>query len=654
MKKLLYSLFAELLLVGCCTDGPDGPDEPIGPIVPPEEVPGRVVLNEVNARHQYIELYNVGDTPVAIGGATFRKNNGNMMTDTEGKVWTIPAGVELGGKSYALIGCDGKTDTYDCTNFYGTVSTKLDGDVSMLLEMLSAEGERIDFFVNTSNTKPKALDKWGGFVEHSFDVAARIPNGEEWWVTDDITPGRENNTSMYFPFKNTTMNWVGSGEVIKEYPEYVAALEDLFNFGNMPAFQVRISQAEWNRLLEMYDHNPDTKQYVMCDVAITRSNITKIIREAGLRLRGNTSRRRPESIVDGITTHRTDNTDWNHCHFGLNFRKFHKDSDHTINGVRKVNLKWFKDDPMYVRELYCYDLFRRFGIWTAINDIYCRLSIHVEGDSVPAYYGVYQMTEAIDDEYLKARSTQFGGSEGNLWKCRWGADLRDLSDESKFGLDVGTDEEWTYELKTENASFSRSKAQLQDFIYKVNHYKGQQFHDWIAEVTDVELLLRTYAVNVMVGMWDDYWNNCNNYYLYFNRTDEHYKFFLIPYDYDNTLGTSNNCGVISDSGTHNPLQWGDTNKMPLIGKILEFEDYRKIYIAALKELATEGNDLFYVTESMERIRQWQGFISRYVPNDTGEDMEIKDRPASWGNQGQYRLLSPINNFFVTKVNSLPN
>ena len=653
MKRFIYTLFVALMAVGCCPTPPE-PTPPGPPTPPPDPVAGSVVINEINVHKQYIELYNIGDDAVEIGGATLRKNSNQMMTNAEGGVWSIPAGTELAPKSYALIGCNGVTDTYDCPNFYGATATKIEGDVSMLLELLSASGERIDYFVNTYITKPKALDVWGGYVEHRFDVAARIPDGSAWWVSDGGTPGKENNTSMSFEFKNTQMNWVGSGEVLKEDLEYEQALTSLFDFANMPTFKISISQEEWNKLLGYYDHNSKTKKYVKCNVTYSRSGGTRTIRDAGIRLRGNTSRRRPESIVDGITHHRTDNTDWNHCHFGLNFRKFYKDKEHTINGVRKVNLKWFKDDPMYVRELYCYDLFRRFGVWTAVNDVYCRLSLHVEGDSAPAYYGVYQMIEAIDDEYLKARVMEFRGAKGNLWKCRWGADLKELNDDGKFGLDVGGDEEWTYELKTENADFDDAKAQLKDFIRKLNTLQGQEFHDWIGEVTDVELLLRTYAVNVMVGMWDDYWNNMSNFYIYFNRTDEYYKFFFIPYDYDNTLGTSHNCGVISDSGTHNPLEWGDTNKAPLIGKILQFEDYRRIYINALNELATQGKDLFATTESIARIQAWQSKIKPYVPNDTGEDMEIKDRPASWGNQHQYRLLSPVNNFFTTKMNSIPD
>jgi spore coat protein CotH len=186
--------------------------------------------------------------------------------------------------------------------------------------------------------------------------------------------------------------------------------------------------------------------------------------------------------------------------------------------------------------------------------------------------------------------------------------------------------------------------------------KGEEFRNWISSVCDVELLLRTYAVNVVVGMWDDYWNNGNNYYIYFNSSDkDNYKFFFIPFDYDNTLGTSANCGVQSDSGRQDPLNWGDTSNRPLIGKLLQFDDYRKIYVDALNELCDPANDLFYYSHSIARINGWHDMIRPYVVNDTEEDCEIKDRPAGWSNIYDYRLLNENSsmNFFKVKAASIP-
>ncbi|MBO7264575.1 MAG: CotH kinase family protein [Alistipes sp.] len=432
-------------------------------------------------------------------------------------------------------------------------------------------------------------------------------------------------------------------------------LDWVFDMNVLPQVSIEVSEEQWNELLMAYDNNSGTNHYIHCDAEFKMKGETYNFVDAGLRLRGNTSRRRPEG--NGGEMHKRNNADWHHCHFMLNLRKFQKDDDHELRNVRKIYLKWHKDDAAYCRELYCYDLFRRYGIWTAPYSSYCRLWIHVEGDSQPAYYGVYEMIEAIDDKFIKKRKDLFGDHKHNLWKCVHPANLNynDIRN-ANIRLDDDSGAYATYELKTNTENFAVAKAQLVEFSRKLTTLQGQEFHDWIASVCDVKLLLRTYAVNVVVGMWDDYWNHSNNYYLYFNSSDkENYKVFLIPFDYDNTLGTSHNCGIQGDSGTQDPLNWGDTNNSPLIGKILQFEDYRKIYIKALNELCSASNDLFYYEASHARIQHWHNMIGSYIDNDTDEDCRIEDRPAGWGNNHQYRILDPNSsmNFFKIKTASIP-
>ena len=168
----------------------------------------------------------------------------------------------------------------------------------------------------------------------------------------------------------------------------------------------------------------------------------------------------------------------------------------------------------------------------------------------------------------------------------------------------------------------------------------------------MELLLKTYAVNVVVGMWDDHWNNANNFYVYFNSTDKfNYQFFFIPYDYDNTLGTSLDCGAQSDAGRQDPYNWGDNGL--LMERLMRFEEFREIYKNALMELVAPENNLFYVDASIARIEAWQAKIQSYISNDTGEDMSLEDIPASWGNHHEYRLLERgANNFFEVKTQSI--
>ena len=418
----------------------------------------------------------------------------------------------------------------------------------------------------------------------------------------------------------------------------------------VPEIIIHISKDEWNRLLERYDEFNNNVDYFHADFTYKKGRERIFIKDGGVRLRGNTSRRRPEGNTG--QPHDSDNPDWHHCHFGINFRKYHKDSDHTVHGIRKINLKWFKDDPCYVRELYCYDLFRRYGIWTSAFSTYCRLGVQIDNEKA-AYFGVYNMIEPIDDEFVERREDgMFENDKGYLWKCVYGAggmaDFRkaDEKNSNLFNWDQDNGINYTYEFKGDKVEFATARTQLVDFIKKLNSKQGEDLHSWLAKVFDMEFLMKTYAVNVAVGMWDDHWGNGNNFYMYFNGTGlDNYKVFFLPYDYDNSLGTS---AIMEDAGRQDPYNWGDAGI--LMEKILQFDDFRQMYKNAFQELADPANDLFHMNASVPRIMAWQNMIMGYVSNDTREDMSVIDRPASWSNHPEYRLVDTgSNNWFHVKT-----
>ena len=423
----------------------------------------------------------------------------------------------------------------------------------------------------------------------------------------------------------------------------------------IPEITINMTKDEWNALLALYDVDNHNVEYFHADFTYKKGNETIVIKDGGVRLRGNTSRRRPEGNYG--EQHNSKKPDWHHCHFGINFRKFNKDSDHELKGIRKLNLKWFKDDPCYVRELYCYDLFRRYGIWTSAFATYARVWLQIDNET-PSYLGVYDMIEPVDDKFVSKRvEGMFKNKGGFLWKCCYGeggpADLKTDGGNSipawKMNFDQDNGVNYTYEFKGDEEDFETAKAQLGDFMQKLNGKGEESFYKWIKEKCNVEFLLKTYAVNVAVGMWDDLWGNGNNYYLYFNTTDrENFEVFFIPYDYDNTLGTSS---IVSDAGRQDPYDWGNTGL--LMERLMKFDEFKQIYKNALKELVDPANGLFHMDASVPRIKAWQQKISPYVSNDTGEDMTIYDEPAYWGNCGFYRLMDTgSNNYFKVKTETI--
>lgn len=424
------------------------------------------------------------------------------------------------------------------------------------------------------------------------------------------------------------------------------ALYEVFDMERVADIRVETSTDEWNRLLDAFDQNCFTEEYIECDIKATFGSKTYSAPRSGLRLRGNTSRRRPESSSG--KRHNGHQTDWNHAHFQINVAEYI--DEQSLGGVEKIALKWFHEDPTYVREIYGYDLYRRFGVWTAVNSAYCRLTLRVREDSSDAYYGIYGMYETIDKNYLRARAKLFGDSGGQLWKCYCDASLANPS-YSLMQLENtdGSSSHPNYELKTNEEEFENARKQLGDFIINVTKKEGTAFDEWIASVADIDLLLRTLAVTTTIGHWDDYWGNGNNYYIYFNSQG---RFFMIPYDLDNTLGT---CQYgFPDGATGDMLSWGNSSR-PLFRKILKNSLWRQQYVDYLYELADLRNDYFAYVRSSARIAKWHNMIEKYVPNDTGEDCTIYDHPASWGSRPDYRVYTgdEKTNFFKVRAAHLP-
>ena len=236
----------------------------------------------------------------------------------------------------------------------GTSKSGISGSKSLLLELVDKEGNRLDYFVNTATENPTAEGPWDGAINQSFDVAVRIPDGSTYWyIIEEPTPGTTNGGTLVSSFKMPVVNFdssdngeddnqQGGGSTTPENPDpgtssLAQSVAYVWDESTFPEITLKVSEDEWNRMLATFDQNNATKQYFKGDVTFFNGTKTYEFKEAGWRLRGNTSRRRPEG--NGGEVHQKDNADWHHFHTQINFRKFHKDNDHTIGGVRKIHLK---------------------------------------------------------------------------------------------------------------------------------------------------------------------------------------------------------------------------------------------------------------------------------------------------------------------------
>lgn len=448
------------------------------------------------------------------------------------------------------------------------------------------------------------------------------------------------------------------------------SLNYIFGTDSVAEITLTISRKEWDKLCTNYDKNPKNEDCVHADFEMKKGNNTWQISDIGMRLRGNTSRRRPQ--VDDK---------YYQAHFKLKFEEWCDDSgeERKLAGCMKgLNLKRFKEDPAYVREVFGYNYFRRNGIWTAPRAGYAHLFINIEeedGTAKKLDYGVYAMIEEINKQFLKERSEplqesgtlgggNFSNNKGDLWKCCWqssnGSSMAtDYDGYRSFGveeifLDESKSLRYDYDLKTNKDELVRARSSFIDFIEELNNLGSEdEIKKFYESKMDVDLFLKTYACNVLLGMDDDYWRNHNNYYFYFDKSG---KAYFIPYDYDNILGT--NC--FSDTATRNPLDWGEgTYEAPLIGKLLSVPEFKQKYVDYLLKLTEEN---VFVKENQEEITNLQDLVRDLTSSkdivyaDTSE--AINDAVGSWCSnykEGRhYKLLGGdvTDNYFKAKAKSV--
>jgi hypothetical protein len=132
--------------------------------------------------------------------------------------------------------------------------------------------------------------------------------------------------------------------------------------------------------------------------------------------------------------------------------------------------------------------------------------------------------------------------------------------------------------------------------------------------------LRTLATEILIGHWDNYFANKNNYFLYQNTSTN--KFTYIPYDMDNSFGVQWGYPNID---TRNVNNWGNlgASSSPLTHKILAVPEFRAYFNRQLKNLCDSvfNSSLFDVIDtlkaSMDDAVKTDSFYTGHWESDYG-------------------------------------
>jgi hypothetical protein len=246
--------------------------------------------------------------------------------------------------------------------------------------------------------------------------------------------------------------------------------------------------------------------------------------------------------------------------FKIDFNRFI--ASQKFQGLEELNLNGEHNDVSILRSHLSWSMLRSGGL-PAARTSFVKLFIN------NAYKGLYVNVEHLDDEFLDLRFP--GQANGNLWKCAYGADLTWWGSNPSSYSSV-------YELKTntDSADFSA----LIHFIDVLNNSPVSSFVCAIQEVFDVDLFLRNIAMEILMGQWDGYAYNKNNYYLYLRESDG--KMVYLSYDLDNTFGID---WFNINWALRNIYNWSPANQnRPLYSKLLAIPYFKDRFTFHLSDI----------------------------------------------------------------------
>ena len=401
-------------------------------------------------------------------------------------------------------------------------------------------------------------------------------------------------------------------------------LQSVFAQIPQPAYNAAFLQ---NELASVYvDIHPDSLNLLLGDslysghefmaaVSYQSAALNVTIDSIGFRARGNTSLASQKKS------------------FKVDFNRFI--ATQKFQGLEEMNLNGEHNDVSIMRTYLAQHLMRGAGVPSSRTS-YIQLYVNNE------YKGLYIHLEHIDDEFLDLRFP--GAANGNLWKCAYGADLTWWgSNPSSYN--------GVYELKTNTDSADYSA--LIHFIDVLNNTPASNFVCAIQEVFDVDLFLRNIALEILMGQWDGYAYNKNNFFLYQRESDG--KIVYISYDLDNTFGIDwfNINWALRNIYTWSP---GNQNR-PLYTKLLAVPYFRDRFTFHLNDILS---NIWNVSNLQMQLEAQQALITAAALDDDykGLDYGFSDQDfinalhVTWGAHVKSGIIPYLQNRKTSALSQL--
>ena len=264
-------------------------------------------------------------------------------------------------------------------------------------------------------------------------------------------------------------------------------LDDIFPTDQVIDVQITVSEKDWNTiryqsrdfvsaLNEKRQFGPLDHPYTYVEASVRINGV--VFPKVGIRKKG---------FIGSQS----------HTRPSLKIKLNHIDTAAEIEGLTNLTLNNNKQDISQVSQFMGYALFNTIGS-PAPRCAYAKVTVN--GKSL----GIYSHVETVRPPFLKRA---FGNNEGTLYE----------------GTVVDFNKEWenSFEHKRGNDALGREKIVALIDVLADN----QVTEEAIGELVDLDSFYRFWVVEGLLGFWDGYSGNNNNYFIYLNPDTDKFHFF---------------------------------------------------------------------------------------------------------------------------------
>lgn len=333
------------------------------------------------------------------------------------------------------------------------------------------------------------------------------------------------------------------------------------------------------------------------------------VKNVGFRLRGNTSRHSAKKS------------------FKIKFNHF---GNEKFYGLSDMNLNGEHNDPSLSRAKIVWDLMRKAGLEVPRSN-HVRLFINNE------YMGIYLNVEHIDNDYFQSRGQN---GDGQIFKCLYGSDF------IYRGSNPNSYPPTVYE--PQNHKDEANYYDLIEFIRLLGLKDNTNYRCMLEEKFEADNYLKTMAMEVLVGHWDNPTYNKNNAYIYIPNDDIRVQ--LLSYDVDNTMGID---WFGQDWADKNIYSWAEPkDERPLFYNLLSVPAYKNRYGFLIKSwlnsFMTEDSIMQMAYKIRDRIKTYRG-SDVYSGLDYGFDYD--DFITSFDQMNDRHVKYGIRDYFNKRLTS---